>query len=587
VPVQVQAFDSSLTGTVQDEGNNPVSGVQLAIGTQSDTTDAQGHFTVYGSSGARTLSVTPSSPSVTLQAPVTLSGSTTRSLTLPLKRLTFRVLNPSNAAVNGAQVAFSAPVTSFALAPGMTATSTGNQSGSASTDSSGNGTALVLPTAGSSAASGNLVTPPGASGLTAAAFALPAVTADTLMVLHFQTQGGFGPVVGCGKADGNWHANNVSITCTASAPAGLANPGDASFQLTTNVAGGADDANASTNTHQVCDTTNACVTAGEIAGNKIDRKAPTSAITTPLDGGSYAQGQNVNASFACSDGSGSGVASCSGTVANGSPIDTSTTGSHTFTVQAADNVGNPATKTVSYTVSSLASDPCAASGDGSACTSVASTPGLIDYWRLDGSTTDLVGGQSLKPGGANLSYIAGATGDGDKALRIFNGSPGGKGYLTLTPSVDMSGRKPWTIEFWWKDGTTITSRRATAFGNFNGGGSTGCSPAVCLYMSASDASRSVLARGDYTFTNPAWMDLIDYDSTFTQPQWTLLAVTYDGTTERLYKDGKLMKQLTSTVSLGQNPITQFFTSNDAYWDDLAIYDHALSAAQLLAHYQAR
>jgi hypothetical protein len=106
-------------------------------------------------------------------------------------------------------------------------------------------------------------------------------------------------------------------------------------------------------------------------------------------------------------------------------------------------------------------------------------------------------------------------------------------------------------------------------------------------MSASDASRSVLARGDYTFTNPAWMDLIDYDSTFTQPQWTLLAVTYDGTTERLYKDGKLMKQFTSTVSLGNNPITQFFTSNDAYWDDLAIYDHALSATQLLAHRQAR
>jgi hypothetical protein len=48
--------------------------------------------------------------------------------------------------------------------------------------------------------------------------------------------------------------------------------------------------------------------------------------------------------------SGSGLGTCTGTVANGAKIDTETPGTHTFTVNAADHAGNAATKTVHYTV---------------------------------------------------------------------------------------------------------------------------------------------------------------------------------------------------------------------------------------------
>ena len=59
----------------------------------------------------------------------------------------------------------------------------------------------------------------------------------------------------------------------------------------------------------------------------------------------------MNASYSCTDDAGgSGVASCTGTVPNGSPIDTSTLGQHPFTVDAQDNAGNPASTTVHYTV---------------------------------------------------------------------------------------------------------------------------------------------------------------------------------------------------------------------------------------------
>ncbi|MFN8473344.1 MAG: choice-of-anchor Q domain-containing protein [Anaerolineae bacterium] len=82
----------------------------------------------------------------------------------------------------------------------------------------------------------------------------------------------------------------------------------------------------------------------------IDRTAPTITITSPADGAVYLQGAPLTASFTCSDPGGSGVASCVGTVPNGSPLSTATVGSFSFTVTATDNVGNTTSQTVHYTV---------------------------------------------------------------------------------------------------------------------------------------------------------------------------------------------------------------------------------------------
>ena len=83
----------------------------------------------------------------------------------------------------------------------------------------------------------------------------------------------------------------------------------------------------------------------------IDVTPPTIAINTPTDGQSIPQHAVVGADYVCADESGgSGLATCDGTVANGAAIDTSTLGSHSFTVDATDNAGNPNSATVSYTV---------------------------------------------------------------------------------------------------------------------------------------------------------------------------------------------------------------------------------------------
>jgi hypothetical protein len=80
---------------------------------------------------------------------------------------------------------------------------------------------------------------------------------------------------------------------------------------------------------------------------RIDKTPPTASIATPAQGAVYQQGQAVQASYSCSDGL-SGYASCAGTVANGSTVDTSN-GPHSFSVTAADNAGNTAVATVEYT----------------------------------------------------------------------------------------------------------------------------------------------------------------------------------------------------------------------------------------------
>jgi VCBS repeat protein/HYR domain-containing protein len=90
------------------------------------------------------------------------------------------------------------------------------------------------------------------------------------------------PVIACGAPDGVWHGANVSIACTARDDgSGLADPANAAFLLSTAVLAGAEDANASTGSRQVCDVAGNCATAGPIDGNRIDRKAPT--LTVPAD----------------------------------------------------------------------------------------------------------------------------------------------------------------------------------------------------------------------------------------------------------------------------------------------------------------
>jgi probable HAF family extracellular repeat protein len=158
------------------------------------------------------------------------------------------------------------------------------------------------------------------------------------------------PTVECADPDGTWHATDVSIDCTASdSGSGLADPGDASFSLSTDVAPETENSDAPTGTRKICDVAGNCADAGPIRGNKVDKQAPDITISTPADSDKYSFGQAVAADYACADG-GSDVASCVGTVLSGNSIDTSSLGTKAFKVDATDNVGNQSSRSVGYEV---------------------------------------------------------------------------------------------------------------------------------------------------------------------------------------------------------------------------------------------
>jgi hypothetical protein len=106
------------------------------------------------------------------------------------------------------------------------------------------------------------------------------------------------PSVICDSADGAWHPNDVSITCTANdGVSGLSNSADSNLNLTTNVPSNTETSSASTDSRTVCDVADNCTTAGPIGENKIDKKAPTITITTPPASAAYLLNQSVASNY--------------------------------------------------------------------------------------------------------------------------------------------------------------------------------------------------------------------------------------------------------------------------------------------------
>lgn len=145
-----------------------------------------------------------------------------------------------------------------------------------------------------------------------------------------------------------------------------------------------------------------------LAGRQTtDTTRPTVTSTSPHDGTTYALGQQVTAEYSCEDEpGGSGIASCEGTVPDGSAIDTTTPGAHTFVVEATDNAGNQSTVTHSYTVSE-----CTVLGTEAADT-LSGTAGEDVICGLGGNDTlkGLAGNDTLK-GGEGNDKLKGEEGD--------------------------------------------------------------------------------------------------------------------------------------------------------------------------------
>jgi len=139
-----------------------------------------------------------------------------------------------------------------------------------------------------------------------------------------------------------------------------------------------------------CTATNEFGTASNSVTIKKDTVAPTVVVQKPANGAVLALNQKLVAAYTCTD-TKSGMASCAGTVADGTPISTSPAGTHTFAVTATDNAGNTITKTVTYTIDPPAATPefslKAGSYKGAQTVSITdATAEATIYYTVDGTT---------------------------------------------------------------------------------------------------------------------------------------------------------------------------------------------------------
>jgi len=185
----------------------------------------------------------------------------------------------------------------------------------------------------------------------------------------------------------------------------------------------------------------------------VDTKPPTIQLLSPDEGATYVLGQQASASFWCDDGNGSGLNGCKGDLPNGTQLDTSTVGTHTFSVTAYDRAGNVGSTTHTYSVvydfagfgSPAAAYPTA--------TSVKAGEAVPLKFSLHGDQgTDIFGAGS--PGWMPCGALDGPT--AATGTLSYNGSADRYTFLAATPKSWAGSCRDAVVTL--RDGTTHRAR---------------------------------------------------------------------------------------------------------------------------------
>jgi hypothetical protein len=132
----------------------------------------------------------------------------------------------------------------------------------------------------------------------------------------------------------------------------------------------------------------------------VDVVPPDIHLRTPADGASYELGAAVTIDYSCSDAG--GVASCEGDRPDGSPLDTTQPGSHTFTVLAVDQAGHSRQVTATYTVVAARPPSIALDAPADGATFTLGSTVLAAYSCQSGSTAQIISCSGDVPSGAAI-----------------------------------------------------------------------------------------------------------------------------------------------------------------------------------------
>jgi hypothetical protein len=359
------------------------------------------------------------------------------------------------------------------------------------------------------------------------------------------------PVVNGTPGDNGWYTSDVSVSF--------------SYEDPDSPISSAVGCNLTTQTTDTAGTTFTCTVTSEggSASGSVTVKRDTTPPSGIIWGPPYAeflhQKHTLYATdYVCSD-STSGIASCTGPVPDGGWLPTSVAGRFSFDVQARDRAGNTGIISRPYYVSTNVCSP--------------RPPGLVGWWPGDGHSREIIARN-------DGSFVNGTP--------IYSSGPYGMGFVYIqsrylwvpdVPALRMD--DAFTLSAWvyqvrdWLGPYAVIAGREGEY---------------------------LLARGPngnihYSIanTNPGW-GWVDSGVRMDREKWTKLALSYDGSAIRLYKNGQLAHVRAASGAIGDAaPFHNAFqvaarqsTSEPSYFDgqidDVQLVDRAMSDAEIDAAY---
>jgi hypothetical protein len=219
--------------------------------------------------------------------------------------------------------------------------------------------------------------------------------------------------------------------------------------------------------------------------------------------------------------------------------------------------------------------------------------GPVGWWRLDERSgtagfDSSGGGNDLALSGHYYQAVPGAaSGDARRVATRFGGDAFNDGNGDLGDVYDFAGNAPFSVETWIRP-ETLGNQHQMIFTKAEPDGC--CSNRNGYYLWLHNASGVGLER----FRDEA-KDTCSTGQSPPMNAWSHLAVTYDGATIRIYMDGQLsatcadprvLRDTSAGVTVGYWRGEQSSHHLHGSLDELAVYDRALTGAEVTAHVQA-
>ncbi len=213
--------------------------------------------------------------------------------------------------------------------------------------------------------------------------------------------------------------------------------------------------------------------------------------------------------------------------------------------------------------------------------------GPAAYWRLDEAT----GSQAADASGHGKSGTYSSTGVTRGVAGALTGDPdtaasfdGASGAVAVTGVGNFTGTSAFSAEAWVNPSAFPANVWGRILSQENNAAN---APGWSLYVDSSTGTLSA------TRANAAGADWVGGSTALPLNKWSHVVLTYDGSTLRLYLNGQPLQTVPSTRGLptssaalevaGSFGAGQFFSGRV---DEPAVYSKALSAGQVLAHYNA-